>query len=231
MAGGVGLAGSAAVRMSLAAADPRRLSMANEAFFAVSGYVATQPKIVWRKDGSCSVSMRVAWTPRVLSKETGEWTDQQTSFVSVICYRKVAENASKCLRRGDPIVLRGTLKVGEYVTDAGVKRYSVDVVADSLGHDLSKGTSHFTKTPKHAEQTAEEYESSTVGRNPLPGDVAAHGRAGGELSDASDPGERQHWASADESEEEPDPAELADLAELTDPASEEQDAELVGART
>jgi single-strand DNA-binding protein len=148
--------------------------MANEANFAVSGYVATQPRSYTTKDGTPTLSMRVAWTPRVVSKVTGEWTDQPTSFVSVTCYRKVAENAAKSLRKGDPIVLRGTLKVREYADQAGAKRTAVDVVADSLGHDLSKGSTHYTKAPRHSEKTAEEYDSSTaVERNPLPGDVVA----------------------------------------------------------
>lgn len=148
--------------------------MANDAQFAVTGYVATQPKAGTTKSGAPFLFMRVAWTPRAFNKATGEWADQQTSFVSVMCYRKVAENATKCLRRGDAITLRGTVQVRDYVDQAGAKRSSVDVVADSLGHDMSRGTSHFSKATQRAEQTAEEYGWSTTGeRTPLPGDVAA----------------------------------------------------------
>ncbi|MGH3304142.1 MAG: single-stranded DNA-binding protein [Streptosporangiaceae bacterium] len=196
--------------------------MANDAFFAVTGYVATQPKVGKLKDGTCTLSMRVAWTPRVINKATGEWADQQTSFVSVTCYRKVAENAAVCLRRGDPITLRGTLRVREYADQAGVQRNSVDVVADSLGHDMSRGTSHYTKAPRHAEQTAQEYESSTAAeRNPLPGDVAVAGRASEEPSDGPRRSEAVQLTPADDSYDEPDPAELT---------SGQPDADLVGAR-
>jgi single-strand DNA-binding protein len=210
--GGVGFAGSAADWDSIpAAADPGRFGMANDAYFAVTGYVATQPKVGKTKTGAPFLSMRVAWTPRAISKTTGEWADQQTSFVSVTCYRKIAENAAKCLRRGDPITLRGTVTVREYADQAGVKRNSVDVVADSLGHDMSRGVSHYSKALQRAEQTAEEYQWSTAAeRAPLPGDVAA--RLASEADDVPDP------ANADDV---PDPADLT-----SEPAAELAGAEV-----
>jgi single-stranded DNA-binding protein len=113
--------------------------------------------------------MRVGWTPRRMDKRTGEWTDQPTSFVGVTCYRKVAENAAACLRRGDPVVVKGTLTVREYGED---KRVSVEVSADSIGHDLSRGVTIFKKNTEQLEQTALERERAVaaVGREPLPDD-------------------------------------------------------------
>ena len=76
--------------------------MANEASFSVSGYVATEPKPGVTKGGARSLYMRVGWTPRWLDRATGDWADQPTSFVSVICYRKVAENAAGVPAPGRP---------------------------------------------------------------------------------------------------------------------------------
>jgi single-strand DNA-binding protein len=201
--------------------------MANEAYFAVSGYVATQPRRDTTKDGTPTLSMRVAWTPRAISKATGEWTDQATSFVSVTCYRKVAENAGRSLRKGDPVVLRGSLKVREYTDQAGSKRYSVEVVADSLGHDLSKGTTNYAKMPRHAEMTAEEYQSSTVAeRSPLPGDLAALGLASEERDDASRDGDRPELPLDDAD----DDADMADPLDPPEPENDQPDVKLAGAR-
>jgi single-strand DNA-binding protein len=231
MAGGAGFAGTLrTLGVAPAAADLRRLLMANEAFFAVSGYVATQPKKGFTKGGTFAVSMRVAWTPRVMNKVTGEWADQETSFVSVTCYRKVAENAARCLRRGDPVVLRGTLKVREYTDQTGARRNAVDVVADSLGHDMSRGTSQFTKTPQHAEQTAEEYEwSAAAGRNPLPGDMDALGRPAGEPGDGQESAERARLAPPDDADDE-DAPELPDALDAADLEGGQPDAEFAGTR-
>jgi single-stranded DNA-binding protein len=143
--------------------------MANEATFSVTGYVATPPKGGYTRNGTRTLYMRVGWTPRRMDKRTGEWTDQATSFVGVTCYRKVAENAAACLRRGDPIVVKGTLTVREYGED---KRVSVEVFAESIGHDLSRGVTIFKKNTEQLEQTALERERAmaAVGREPLPDD-------------------------------------------------------------
>jgi single-strand DNA-binding protein len=146
--------------------------MVNEAYFSVTGYVATNPKLGYTRDGTRMLSMRVGWTPRRLDRATGDWVDQPSSFISVQCFRKVAEHAGFCLRRGDPILVRGTLRVREYPDQTGAKRISVDVVADTLGHDLSRGISMFARPATSSEQTAEERERAAAGaeRSPLPGD-------------------------------------------------------------
>jgi single-strand DNA-binding protein len=146
----------------------------NDALFSVTAYVATQPKKGVTKSGTKTLTFRIGWTPREISRETGEWADLPSSFASVTCYRKIAENAAYCLRKGDPVVLKGTLRVREYADQAGTRRNSVDVVADFLGHDLAKGTSNFSKHSPRAQQTAEEYElSQAADGNRLPGDLEA----------------------------------------------------------
>jgi single-strand DNA-binding protein len=149
--------------------------MVNESFFSVRGYVATQPRSGYLKDGTTrTFSTRVGWTPRLLNRSTGEWTDQPTSFVSLQCYGKIAEHAALCVHRGDPVVLTGRLRIREYTDQAGAKRNSVEVTADSFGHDMSRGISIHTKAPQHQDQTAAEAEQSmAAGRSPLPGDLAA----------------------------------------------------------
>ena len=110
----------------------------NDGVFRVTGYVATQPKKGITKSGTKTLTFRIGWTPREISRQTGEWADLPSSFASVTCYKKIAENAAYCLRKGDPIVLKGTLRVREYADQAGSRRNSVDVVADFLGHVLAK---------------------------------------------------------------------------------------------
>src|SRR5215471_100241 len=144
----------------------------NDAQFSVTGYVATQPKKGLTKSGTKTLTFRIGWTPRAVSRQTGEWADLASYFASVTCYRKMAENAAHCLRKGGPIVLKGTLRVRVYADQAGSRRISVDVTADFLEHDLARGTSMFSKQGQRAQQTAEEYELTQVADSSrLPGDV------------------------------------------------------------
>lgn len=213
--------------------------MANEVHISVVGFVATQPRGGHTKTGSRSVTMRVGWTPRTIDRGTGEWADQPSSFITVQCYKKVAEHAAVCLRRGDPVIVRGTLRVREFVDQAGNRRSAVEVTADSIGHDMSRGISMFTKTTNHVERTAAEFEQAMAaegGREMLPGDRAAleaADRAAGRRADgaaASDPDEESAATDADEDEAaEPDPGD--ERAAAVSDGEDEHEGEFVAGRS
>ena len=118
----------------------------NEAQVCLTGYVATQPDFRTVGDGTPLLSMRVAWTNRRRDAVTGDWVDGNTSFVRVNCWRKLAENLSTCLRKGDPVLLRGRLDVRPFVGKDGQRRISVDVDAQTLGHDLTRGPANFMRS-------------------------------------------------------------------------------------
>ncbi|HEY2640341.1 MAG TPA: single-stranded DNA-binding protein [Streptosporangiaceae bacterium] len=163
--------------------------MINEAYFSVAGYVATEPKFLFTRGGVPTLTMRVGWTPRKQDRTTGDWADEPSSFAGVTCFRKVAENAASCLRKGDPIVVKGTLRIREFEDSAGVKRSSADVIADTIGHDLSRGTSAFTKSRAQLPRTAMERYRDELGEpRPQPEDESARADSDG------DPG--ANWQSA-----------------------------------
>ncbi len=149
--------------------------MMNEAHISLTGYVASQPRLREITEGVQALSMRVAWTPRRLDRATGEWADGNTSYATVTCWRKLADNASLSLRKGDPVVVKGRLSVRTYDDKDGVSRTSVDVDATSVGHDLCRGVAQFQRTRPPTGQTAAEYASSLAlvggyGAGPAPGD-------------------------------------------------------------
>jgi single-strand DNA-binding protein len=129
----------------------------NEAQISLTGYVATQPQIRTTPSGALNVSMRVAWTPRRQDRVTGEWADGNTSYVTVICWRKLASNAGVCLRKGDPVVVKGRLSVREFDDRQGARRTSVEVEATSVGHDLSRGVAQFQRVRPQTGMTAAEF--------------------------------------------------------------------------
>jgi single-strand DNA-binding protein len=140
-----------------AAAQLRRIAMMNDAQISLAGYVATQP--TWRETstGRPNLTMRVAWTPRKIDKSTGEWADGNTSYVTVICWRKLADNVATCLRKGDPVLVQGRLSVRQYEDKQGMPRLAVDVDALAVGHDLSRGVAMFQRTRPPTGKTAAEH--------------------------------------------------------------------------
>jgi single-strand DNA-binding protein len=130
--------------------------MANEAFFSAAGYIATDPILGRTPSGMATLSMRLAWTPRRLNRATGEWVDEPSCFATVKCFRKIAENGSLCLRKGEPVVVTGTLRIREYDAKDGSRRTNVDIVAASIGHDLARGVAAFSKSRQSSGLTAAE---------------------------------------------------------------------------
>jgi single-strand DNA-binding protein len=118
--------------------------MINDAQVFLSGYVARDPRFRITASGISNVSLRVAYTPRRVDRETGEWTDGATSFVSVVCWRTLADNVARCLHKGEPVLVKGRLQVRPYEKD-GVSRLAVEVEATSVGHDLARGVASFQR--------------------------------------------------------------------------------------
>jgi single-strand DNA-binding protein len=120
--------------------------MFNEAQLSLSGYVASQPKFVNTGTGRSRTTLRVAWTPRWIDRATGEWADGRTSFITVVCWRKLADNVATCIHKGDPVMVKGRLTIRPYDDKDGVSKLSVEVDAASVGHDLSRGVAVFQRT-------------------------------------------------------------------------------------
>lgn len=100
-------------------------------------------------------SFRVACTPRRYQRSTDTWGDGPTQWYTVNVWRGLAENAARSLRRGDPVVLHGRLNLSVWVNAHGEEVTTFEVDAVHVGHDLSRGTSAFTRTPRPAPETAD----------------------------------------------------------------------------
>ena len=130
--------------------------MSNDANIDLAGFVASEPSFKRLATGTSTAKLRVAYTERRLNRETGEWGDGPTSFVTVLCWRTLADNVAVCLRKGEPVLVRGRLRVREYEGKDGSRGTETEVDASSIGHDLSRGVAHFSRTRRAPGETAAE---------------------------------------------------------------------------
>jgi single-strand DNA-binding protein len=151
--------------------------MFNEAHVSLVGYVASEPNYLKvGEKGIPKLTVRVCWTNRRRDSATGEWIDGNTSFVNVICWRQLADNLSTCLRKGDPVLVRGRLDVRSFVGRDGVRRTAVDVDANALGPDLNRGVAGFRRIWPPSGKTADEQQAA-AGQPGDGGEVAADDEA------------------------------------------------------
>jgi len=64
----------------------------------------------------------------------------EADFINVVVWRKQAENVCNFLDKGRLVSVDGRLQTGSYTDKDGNKRYTVDVVADSVQFLESKGS-------------------------------------------------------------------------------------------
>lgn len=119
----------------------------NETLVTIVGNVASDVRDAQTDNGTRVASFRLASTSRRFDRGRGGWVDGETVYLSVTCWRRLAENVVASVGRGDPLVVTGRLRIREY-GDPDSRSLSVEVDATAVGHDLSRGTSAFRRTPR-----------------------------------------------------------------------------------
>ena len=125
---------------------------------SATGVVGTQPAMAVVGNGLARLTFRLASTQRKFNREASGWENGETNWYTVVAFRRLAENASRSLAKGDRVVVTGRLRVSEWERE-GRHGISVDILAEGIGHDLLFGTSRYSKnpsaTPAQNEQSAD----------------------------------------------------------------------------
>lgn len=190
----------------------------SDIYVTLCGNVTNEPQQFQFADGSRVTTMRVAVNRRVLDHRSNTWQTRDTSFYMVRCFRTLGDHVHQSIRKGQPVVVYGRLRIKQYERD-GERRFWVEVEASSVGHDLKYGIAAFEKplrgyahgAPSDEERQAmedatKEWELTSAphvpdggrGRSGGSGDPAARADAAvradpevGAAPDAADPGEDQ----------------------------------------
>lgn len=99
--------------------------------------------------------LRLATNETYKDRQTGE-KKTTTEWHTIVLWRQVAEIAEKYLHKGNMVYLEGKLSTREWTDKDGNKRYSTEIVADTLkllpnrGDDKKGSTS---ATPQQTEST------------------------------------------------------------------------------
>jgi len=132
---------------------------------SVTGLVATTPRHLVTQDGLPITSFRLASSQRRFDRNQNKWIDGETNWFTVTAFRQLAINSSTSINKGDRVAVNGKLRVRDW--DNGERAgTSVEIEADSLGHDLSWGNSVFTRTVLINEPQQDDDQSDFSAGNP-----------------------------------------------------------------
>lgn len=119
----------------------------NQTTVVAVGTVITPTKLRYLTDGTPVANFRIACNDRRFDRESGEWIDRDTFYVTVSCWRRLAENVCVSLRSGDPVIVRGRLFTRSY--DVEGRRNSVtEMEADVVAPDLTRATAVVTRVKR-----------------------------------------------------------------------------------
>jgi len=114
-----------------------------EAYVHMTGYVGGG--VEYRNNTVATASFRLACTPRI--RRGGDWTDGETTWQTITCFRSLAENAASSIRKGDPVIVIGRLRTQVWTKD-GIPQERTVLEALTIGHDLTRGTSAFNRSER-----------------------------------------------------------------------------------
>ena len=142
-----------------------------QATLTISGYVGSDPVNFSRNENAPACSLRIGSTSSYYHNEEKAWKERPTTWMTVKAYKSLASNVLKSVHKGDAIVVCGNLNTESWHKD-GEDRSRVVLEATSIGHDLNRGISEFTKTSyaksknaANAESKNKDYNESADGQN------------------------------------------------------------------
>ncbi|MET8765830.1 single-stranded DNA-binding protein [Streptomyces sp. NPDC004658] len=126
--------------------------MAGETVITVVGNLVDDPELRFTPAGAAVAKFRIASTPRVFDRQTNEWKDGETLFLTCSVWRQAAENVAESLTRGTRVIVQGRLKQRSYEDREQVKRTVYELDVDEVGPSLARATAKVEKNPADSGQ-------------------------------------------------------------------------------
>ena len=102
----------------------------------VVGNVVADPELRFTPSGAAVANFRIASTPRVYNKDTGQYEDGEALFLTCNVWRQAAENVAESLSKGMRVIVNGRLKQRSYQTKEGEQRTVFEIEVDEVGPSL-----------------------------------------------------------------------------------------------
>ena len=122
--------------------------MAGEPPITLIGNLTGDPELRFTPSGAAVANFTIASTPRTLDRQTNEWKDGETLFISCAVWRQVAENVAESLTRGSRVVVHGRLKARSYDDREGNKRTVFECDVEEIGASMRYATLKISKTSR-----------------------------------------------------------------------------------
>jgi single-strand DNA-binding protein len=121
---------------------------AGDTQITVVGNLVADPELRFTPSGQPVATFRVASTPRIMDRQTNEWKDGDSLFLTCNVWRQAAENVAESLQRGMRVIVSGRLKQRNYETKEGEKRTVFEVEVDDVGPSLRNASAKVNRASR-----------------------------------------------------------------------------------
>lgn len=119
--------------------------MAGEPLITVVGNLVADPEQRVSQAGKPWATFRIASTPRVRDRQSGDWSDGEPLWLGCRAYGEYAENIVASLTKGMRVIVQGRLTQRSYTDNQGQQRTSLDLEVEEVGPSLRFATAQVTR--------------------------------------------------------------------------------------
>ena len=157
----------------------------------VVGNLVADPELRFTPTGLAVANFRIASTPRVYNRDSGQWEDGEALFLTCNVWREAAENVAESLSKGMRVIVNGRLKQRSYQNREGENRTVFEVEADEVGPSLKYATANVNRNPREGGRSGGGF-GGNQGGGQSTGGFGGGGNQGGGQSGPSNQGSQQN---------------------------------------
>lgn len=104
----------------------------------IMGYLGVDPEVRYTPSGSAITNIRVATSESWKDRNTGE-KQERTEWHRIVLFNHLGEISAQYLRKGSRVFVEGSIRTNKWKDQAGVDRYTTEIIASSMQLMDSKG--------------------------------------------------------------------------------------------
>ncbi len=111
----------------------------------LTGLVATSPRHITTSEGLTITSFRLASNQRRFDRTQNAWVDGDTNWYTITAFRQLGTHVASSVEKGQRVIVTGRVRIRDW--ESGEKSgTTVEIDAESIGHDLAWGRATFTRS-------------------------------------------------------------------------------------
>ena len=96
------------------------------------GNVGKDPEVRYIEQDLAVASFSIATTERGFTKKDGTQVPENTEWHNIVAWRGLAKLAENYVVKGTQLYIEGKLRTRSYEDQAGVKKYSTEIIAETI---------------------------------------------------------------------------------------------------